>query len=93
VSRRVDLHDRLIALGSHESIRCGAPRHRRLGWDAVTFGGEVAMAILERRTDLPPWQASAMGSAACMGFPRVFEAVWISHDHARHGILGHRHGA
>jgi len=47
VSLRVDLHDRLIALGSHDGIRCGAPRHRLLGWDAVASDVEVAIAILD----------------------------------------------
>jgi hypothetical protein len=47
VSRRVDLHNLLLALGSHDGIRSGAPRHRLLGWGTVAFDGKVAIAILD----------------------------------------------
>jgi hypothetical protein len=80
---RVDFHDRLIALGSHEGVRFGAPMKRLLGLDAVALDVEVAIDILDQAHRPPPQMTSAMGSLAFMVFPLLFAAGRLIQDHVR----------
>ena len=69
MSRRVDLHDRLISLGSHDGLRGGALRHRLLGWDTGTVDRAVAIDIWDQAHRRTPAASVGDGRIGRQGIP------------------------